>query len=113
MGGMMRGKIEWLINNKAFPDYEPFKLKYNTFNKLKFVNDSSRLHPMHLHGQFFKVLSRNGKPVNEQYFKDTVLLNPDETVEIGIIPLDKGKWLNHCHILEHAEAGMITVIEVI
>lgn len=104
--------IEWTINDMAYPNYDPLELKYGEFNKIAFVNESARLHPMHLHGQFFKVISRNGKKVDEPYFRDTVLLGPRETVEIGLVPLDKGKWMNHCHILEHAEAGMMTIIEV-
>ena len=109
--GHMMG-IEWTINDKAYPDYDPITLKHNTFNKLRFTNESGRLHPMHLHGQFFQVIARNGKPVNEPYWRDTVLVGPRETVDIGLVPIDKGTWVNHCHILEHAEAGMLTVVEV-
>ena len=68
---------------------------------------------MHLHGQFFKVIARNGQKVEENYWRDTVLLKRKETVDIGIIPLDIGLWANHCHILEHAEAGMMTTVRVI
>lgn len=112
-GGMgMMGGIEWTINDKAYPDYEPFEFKYNKFNKIKFTNESYRLHPMHLHGQFFKVLSRNGKVVNEPFLRDTVLLSSQETVEIAFVPLDKGEWAQHCHIQEHADAGMMNTVIV-
>lgn len=109
--GMMGG-IEWTINDKAFPEYEPFTFEYDEINIFQFTNKSGRLHPMHLHGQFFKVVSRDGKIADEEYFRDTVLINPKETVVLATVPLDKGKWVNHCHALEHAEAGMITVVEV-
>ncbi len=106
------GEIRWTINGKAYPDYELFSFKYDTFNKIRFTNKSSRLHPMHLHGQFFKVIARDGKPVDEGFFRDTVLVHPGETVDLAMVPLDKGRWLQHCHILEHPEAGMKTVVEV-
>lgn len=106
------GKIVWTINGRAYPDVEKIKLKAKIFNKILLNNQSSRLHPMHLHGQFFKVLSRNGVPVQENFWRDTVLVNPRESVEIALVPLDKGRWLNHCHILEHAESGMMTIVEV-
>ncbi len=109
MGGM---QLEWTINGKAYPDYDPFTFKYKEFNVAQFVNESYRMHPMHLHGQFFKVIARNGKPVDEPFFRDTVLIYPRESVSIATVPLDKGKWMNHCHILEHAEAGMMTIVEV-
>lgn len=111
-GAGMMTEPEWTINGKAYPDYDPFTLKYGEFNKIRFKNNSSRLHPMHLHGQFFKVTSRNGVPSNEQYFRDTVLVKPKEFVDIALVPLDKGTWVNHCHILEHAAAGMITAVTV-
>jgi FtsP/CotA-like multicopper oxidase with cupredoxin domain len=106
-------QIKWTINDQAYPDVEKIILKVNNFNKILINNESSRLHPMHLHGQFFKVLSRNGQAVDEDYWQDTVLVKAKESVEIGLIPLDKGSWANHCHALEHAEAGMMTIIEVI
>jgi FtsP/CotA-like multicopper oxidase with cupredoxin domain/rhodanese-related sulfurtransferase len=109
--GMMGG-LEWTINGKAYPDYEPFSLELDQFQKLRFTNESTRIHPMHLHGQFFKVLARNGIPVDEPYFRDTVLVHANETVDVGLVPLDKGEWMNHCHILEHADAGMMTITTV-
>ncbi len=112
IGMGMMGQIEWTINGKAYPDYDPVVLKYNEFNKVRFNNVSTRLHPMHLHGQFFKVVARNGKAVDEPYFRDTVLVHPEETVDIALVPMDKGRWVSHCHILEHAESGMLTVVEV-
>lgn len=106
-------EIKWTINDKVFPDIEKITLKANSFNKILIKSKSSRLHPMHLHGLFFKVLSRNGRPVAEDYWRDTVLLKSKESIEIGLVPLDKGSWASHCHALEHAEAGMMTLIEVI
>ena len=104
--------IEWTINGKVFSEAEPITLQEGKFQKLQFANDSSRLHPMHLHGQFFKVLSRNGIPVNEGYWRDTVLIKSNEVIEVGLVPLDSGEWAMHCHILEHAEAGMMTTVIV-
>ena len=104
--------IQWTINNNAWPETSNTVLRAGQFYKLRFNNKSPRLHPMHLHGQFFKVIARNGQQVEENYWRDTVLLRRKETVDIGIIPLDKGLWANHCHILEHAEAGMMSVIRV-
>ena len=50
--------------------------------------------------------------MNERHWRDTVLTHPRETIEIGMVPQDVGKWMLHCHILEHAASGMMTVVEV-
>jgi FtsP/CotA-like multicopper oxidase with cupredoxin domain len=40
------------------------------------------------------------------------LVGPRESVDIGLVPTDLGLWANHCHVLEHAEAGMMTAVRV-
>jgi len=71
-------------------------------------------HPFHFHGVLFQVLSRDGRqpPLNERGWKDTVLVNPNETVRV-IARFDfKGLYMYHCHILEHEDAGMMGQFEV-
>ncbi|AWV88676.1 multicopper oxidase family protein [Bradymonas sediminis] len=104
--------IEWTINGEVWGTHEPTVLKEGRWKRIRFQNDSFRLHPMHIHGQFFKVLARNGVPVDEPFLRDTVLLERKEVIDVGMVPLDWGYWMMHCHILEHAEAGMMTEIHV-
>jgi FtsP/CotA-like multicopper oxidase with cupredoxin domain len=111
--------IEWTMNDVAFThadhaaQHPPSgSLALGQFSKVRFVNQSARIHPMHLHGTFFRLLARNGQPVDEPFFRDTVLLRARESVDIGLVPLDEGRWMVHCHILEHAESGMMTLIAV-
>jgi len=112
--------IEWTLNDRvmrhedagAHDHGDDYHLERARFAKVRFVNASSRLHPMHVHGLFFKVLARDGRPLDERHWRDTVLVRPRETVDIGLVPLDIGRWMLHCHILEHAESGMMTLIDV-
>ena len=104
--------IQWTINDKAWGEHKITSLEGGKWVKIRFNNQSARLHPMHIHGQFFKVIAKNGKLVDYPYFRDTVLLRGRETIDIAMVPLDWGKWMMHCHILEHAESGMMTEIEV-
>jgi len=115
--------IQWTINDVAF-DHEEMEhgshaalpaatpLPAGAWSHLRFTNESYRLHPMHVHGLFFKVLARNGEPVDEPFWRDTVLLHAHDTVDVGTVPLDRGTWMVHCHVLEHAESGMMTLIDV-
>lgn len=104
--------IQWTINDQPWGEHAATQLPAGRFTRVRFRNASTRLHPMHIHGQFFRVLERNGRPAEEPFLRDTVLLHPRETVDVGMVPLDWGRWLMHCHILEHAEAGMMTEIVV-
>lgn len=69
-------------------------------------------HPMHLHGVFFQVLQRSGGrgqlTASENGWKDTVLVMPGETVNV-LVPFENntGKFVFHCHNLEHEDDGMM------
>jgi FtsP/CotA-like multicopper oxidase with cupredoxin domain len=109
--------ITWTLNGEAYvaPDHSHHRsvaFPRGRFLRVRFANASYRLHPMHVHGMFFKVLARNGAPVDEPFWRDTTLVHAKETVDVGLVPLDPGKWMLHCHVLEHAEAGMMTTVEV-
>lgn len=104
--------IGWSINGRLWPDAETAAAAMGRPHKFVFANSSGRLHPMHLHGVFFRVLERNGAPAPEPFTRDTVLVGPGETVTIGFVPEHPGVWLAHCHIQAHAEAGMMTTVTV-
>lgn len=114
--------VEWTLNDEVMRhshhehssvQHEPrYTLKDGRFTKLQFVNESTRLHPMHIHGQFFRVLARDGVPVEEHHWRDTVLVGPHEIVDIGLVPRDAGMWSMHCHIQEHHDSGMMTLMRV-
>jgi len=70
-------------------------------------------HPFHLHGFRFQVLDRNGVPEPYRSWKDVVNVPRHETVRF-IVRYDDypGKWMFHCHILDHEDHGMMGVLEV-
>ncbi|NVB82422.1 MAG: multicopper oxidase family protein [Kofleriaceae bacterium] len=110
--------ISWTIDGVAFMNHEhamppSATLERDKFQRLHFVNESPRIHPIHTHGMFFRLLARNGVPVDEPFFRDTVLIHANEQIDVGVVPTDAGTWMMHCHILEHAEAGMMTTIAVV
>ncbi len=75
-------------------------------------DDEMHGHPFHLHGNFFQILERDGQPANEPGLKDTVQLRPASAVTIETSFENVGDWMYHCHIVEHAENGMMAEIKV-
>jgi FtsP/CotA-like multicopper oxidase with cupredoxin domain len=104
--------IGWAMNRRLWPDADKAAFDIGKPVKIKFINTSGRLHPMHIHGAFFRVLEVNGEPVEEPFTRDTVLVGPRETMVIGLVPEHRGIWLTHCHIQSHADSGMMTTINV-
>tara|TARA_R110002020_G_scaffold192228_2_gene392273 strand:+ start:968 stop:2359 length:1392 start_codon:yes stop_codon:yes gene_type:complete len=76
---------------------------------LETVNRTAWVHAMHVHGHHFRVISRSGSEVDEgEPWRDTFLIGPEQTTNIAFVADNPGKWLYHCHMLEHAAAGMTT-----
>ncbi|MFX3618758.1 MAG: multicopper oxidase family protein [Sporolactobacillus sp.] len=110
--GMSKKGMAYTINGKTFPNTDPIKVKTGDRVKIKLVNrDHMNNHPMHLHGHFFQVLSKDGKSVSgSPIYKDTLNVKPGETYEIAFLANNPGIWMFHCHDLHHANAGMITEV---
>jgi FtsP/CotA-like multicopper oxidase with cupredoxin domain len=70
-------------------------------------------HPFHLHGFQFQVLDRNGVPAPYRSWKDTINVPKHETARV-IVRFDDyaGKWMFHCHILDHEDRGMMGVLQL-
>ncbi|MBT9281585.1 MAG: multicopper oxidase family protein [Hydrogenibacillus schlegelii] len=103
----------YTINGKTFPNTEPLNVKEGDLVKVKIVNNSMMDdHPMHLHGHFFQVLSKNGKPLEgSPVFKDTLNVKPGEEYIVAFKADNPGNWMFHCHELHHASAGMVTEVK--
>jgi FtsP/CotA-like multicopper oxidase with cupredoxin domain len=70
-------------------------------------------HPFHLHGFQFQVIDRNGVPEPFRSWEDVVNVPKHETARF-IVRYENfaGKWMFHCHILDHEDHGMMGVLEV-
>ena len=70
-------------------------------------------HPFHLHGFQFQVLDRDGVPESYRSWKDMLNIPKHSSARI-IVRYDDypGKWMFHCHILDHEDHGMMGVLEV-
>lgn len=96
------------INGAMYPLIEDLVVKEGDLVKITFRNLSKfDIHPMHMHGHHFQVLSYNGTPATSTILKDTFNLMPGDVVEVGFRADNPGHWMVHCHDLHHATAGMM------
>jgi FtsP/CotA-like multicopper oxidase with cupredoxin domain len=119
-GGMMDMRelvangMVWAMNGVAgIPKLPLFSAKRGQSVRLTMINETRWPHAMHLHGHHFRVLSRDGKPEPLTPWRDTVTLDPLQRAEIALLADNPGKWLLHCHMLEHIASGMMTWFEVV
>jgi FtsP/CotA-like multicopper oxidase with cupredoxin domain len=111
-GGMM-GSDAWTINGKQYPRTDPLRVRRGDRVRVRMENQSMEAHPMHLHGQSFRVLAVNGARAAGPLVKDSVDVEAHMgTVEIELTAHNPGDWFFHCHKPMHMEGGMITLVQI-
>ncbi|MBN8995209.1 MAG: multicopper oxidase family protein [Rhizobiales bacterium] len=114
----MNGASMWMMNGVAMPGnkmghMDPIlTLTRNASYILAIDNQTAWYHPIHLHGHSFRVITRNGEPTKYREWRDTVLMPPREKAEVAFVADNPGDWMFHCHILDHQEGGMMSVLRV-
>jgi len=82
-----------------------------------YYNEGLQIHPMHLHQFGQLVFAKDGFPLDNPYWADTINVAPGERYSVLIHAEDAGVWVWHCHILTHVEReegmfGMVTAVIV-
>ncbi len=95
-GGMM--STAWTMGGQVYPDADPVEIHKGERVRIVLRNMSMVLHPMHLHGHFFRV---------GRAWKDTVIV-PAHMGEVALEfeARNPGRWFFHCHNAYHMETGM-------
>jgi blue copper oxidase len=123
MGGMSDSSggmnMQHTINDKTYQSNEILASVNAGSTEIWEIDNSknTEIHPMHIHGVQFQILERiggrNSLIASEKGWKDTVLLMPNEKIKlIMTFPQNKGKFLIHCHNLEHEDSGMMVNFEI-
>jgi len=107
------------INGKEYDSNRiDFQVPFGVVERWQFKTAGNAPHPVHIHGASFQVVSRTGGRGKlfswESGWKDTVLLNDKEVIDV-LIRFDayRGLYVIHCHQLEHESAGMMSNFEVV
>jgi spore coat protein A, manganese oxidase len=121
------------INGKGYDDPVTETIELNSIEKWRFFNTSDDAHPMHLHLVQFQILQRQGfnaqalkngkvelignlrKPLaNETGWKDTAVVVPGDVLTIlARFEGYTGRYVFHCHMLEHEDNDMMRPFEVV
>lgn len=104
-----RNQVVMGINGVPYWDVVPIEARTGQTHIWHLTNATSFAHPFHLHGYFFQVLDDSRIPE----WKDTVDLPAESELSIAIRFDERpGIWMYHCHILDHAESGMMGQVRV-
>ena len=109
--GVLRHRVLAVINGRSFPNTERLSYAVGDTVRWRVINASADLHPMHLHGFYFRVTSRSDNGVDSIYrsvagqpagdLAVTEGIFPGRAISMLWVPERAGNWLFHCHIPEH------------
>ncbi len=99
--------LTYPINGAVYPAVPDIVVRRGDLVRMTIVNRGSEPHPMHPHGHAVLVLARDGRPASGPLWMDSFEVGPGEVWEVALRADNPGLWMNHCHNLEHAVAGMV------
>jgi FtsP/CotA-like multicopper oxidase with cupredoxin domain len=99
-------KPVFTINSEAFPNITPVRGPTGLVEIWEIDNQAEMDHPFHLHGMSLQQVGA------QTGWKDTINVKQKSVVQLAVRYGDPGRWMYHCHILEHAERGMMGELEV-
>ncbi|MCA8977983.1 MAG: multicopper oxidase family protein [Planctomycetes bacterium] len=108
----------WTINGQTWPNVTPFVVAAGDEVQLSMTNSGMTMmqmfHPMHIHGHYFRLMGTAGGTTAPPV-KDTVLIRPSgqpfSSAQVQIEMDNPGRWLFHCHDVEHMARGMMTMFD--
>ncbi len=95
------------INGKSWPYTEKLKAQVGQPEHWRVLNATGLLHPMHLHGFYYRIDAVSDGQTSERYQESakrlvvTELLTPGRTFDMTWVPERSGNWLFHCHQFDH------------
>jgi FtsP/CotA-like multicopper oxidase with cupredoxin domain len=104
----------FFVNGMTFdPNRNDVPVQLGAVEEWTLRNESNEQHPFHIHVNDFEVISIGGEPYEAHGLQDTVALLPGKDVVMRIRFTDfPGRFVFHCHILNHEDNGMMAVVNV-
>lgn len=113
----VNGRSVWLINGKL---YDPARIdvspRLNAVEVWTLYNRSSEIHPIHIHDIEWQILDINGQSPGpgDSGWKDVFQVPAWKKLRvIGRFTDHLGKYVMHCHKLEHEDHAMMAQFEVV
>ncbi len=101
----------WSFDGQKFDAVtdKPIRFAFNERVRVRLVNDTMMVHPIHLHGHFFELV--NGHD-GFQPLKHTVNVQPGGSATFDLTANEPGDWAFHCHLFYHMHQGMFQIVTV-
>lgn len=107
----------FMINGRRFDGTRvDTTVKLGDVEEWRLENPTQELHQFHIHQTDFQVVAVNDKPVEFSSYRDNTYIPATGSITVRIPFIDEvtlGKFVYHCHVLEHEDGGMMQVVQVV
>ena len=107
-------EFRFLVCGRTFdPNRVDQRIRLGTVEEWTVVNEHDNDHVFHIHTNPFQMVAINGEKLAERDWRDTVVVPRNGSVTFRSRFLDfTGRFVHHCHMMNHEELGMMQVVEV-
>jgi FtsP/CotA-like multicopper oxidase with cupredoxin domain len=117
--GSMPGEISdyFSVNAKSFPASQPIRVKKGDVVRLRIYGAGGETHNMHPHGHDMLITHKDGYPLPQPYYVDTISVGPGERYDAILKMENPGLFIFHDHVDKQVTArgkhpgGPITIFE--
>lgn len=105
------------VNGKSFPLTQPIRVKKGDVLRIRMYGAGDETHQIHLHGHDMLVVAKDGYPLANPYYVDTVPVGPGERFDVIVKMNNPGRFVVHDHVDKHMSnnggmmGGPMTVVE--
>jgi FtsP/CotA-like multicopper oxidase with cupredoxin domain len=107
-------EFTYLVCGRRFdPDRVDQRIALGAIEEWTVVNEHDNDHIFHIHTNPFQMVAINGEKLAKRDWRDTVVVPRNGSVTFRSRFLDfSGRFVLHCHMMNHEELGMMQVVEV-
>lgn len=102
-------RYTWSFDGLEFGQSTPVHMVHNQRIRIILQNDTMMTHPMHLHGMWSDLEDDQGNVLVRRH---TIPVQPAQRISFLTTPYDVGRWVWHCHLQFHMDAGMMRLVVV-
>lgn len=103
-------RYSWSIDGLEYGKSTPIHFRHGERLRVHLHNDTMMTHPMHLHGMWSDLEDGNGNFLARRH---TLPVQPAQRVSFSVTADALGRWVWHCHLLFHMDAGMFREVVVV
>ena len=103
-------RYSWSIDGLEYGNSTPIHFRHGERLRVHLHNDTMMTHPMHLHGMWSDIEDASGDFLVRRH---TVPVQPAQRVSFSVTANALGRWVWHCHLLFHMDAGMFREVVVV